>query len=92
VATDGGELVYYVGQTERNFAARMLEHFKEHASGGYHLYRPEDLVRGVKTMVWPGRYDVDRKTTAEEFLESYGSLEAHRRFSQVVHLPGSTIG
>lgn len=74
IAVDNTDLIYYVGQTQRSFTARMLEHFKEHASGGYHLYKPEDFVIGVKTVVWPGRYDVERKTTVEEFLQSYHSL------------------
>lgn len=73
------ELVYYVGKTQRNFSVRMLEHFKEHASGGYHLYKPEDFVRGQKTLVWPGRYDMKMKTTVEAFLKRYDSLWSYIR-------------
>ena len=56
VQIDEGELVYYVGQTGRSFSQRMIEHFKEHMSGGYHLYEPDQFSRGQKVLLWPGRY------------------------------------
>ena len=51
-----GHLVYYVGETGRAFRVRMLEHYKEHASGMYHLYDPERFAKGEKIFLWPGRY------------------------------------
>ena len=68
------ELIYYVGETGRSFSIRMLEHFKEHMSGAYHLYQPDEFRHGGKVMVWPGRFDTERKTTIAEFLENYSIL------------------
>ena len=48
VSIEQGELIYYVGQTGRAFSLRMLEHFREHCSGGYHLYSPEQFAKGLK--------------------------------------------
>ena len=70
----GGDLVYYVGETGRQFSKRMLEHFQEHMSGGYHLYEPGEFRRGNKVMLWPGRYDPAWRTTAGEFLERFRVL------------------
>lgn len=74
VETELGELVYYVGQTGRSFSVRMAEHFKEHFSGGYHLYSPGEFVKGTKNLLWPGRYDPERKTTVAEFVQNYDAL------------------
>jgi len=68
-------MIYYVGETGRSFSVRMLEHFKEHMSGGYHLYKPEEYKHGIKVMLWPGRYDPERKTTVAEFLQNFSILE-----------------
>jgi hypothetical protein len=78
-----GELIYYVGETGRTFSVRMLEHFKEHMSGGYHLYKPVEFACGIKVPLWPGRYDRDRKTVAE-FLQSYSVL--HGPIEELVRL------
>ena len=69
-----GELIYYVGQTGRSFRTRMLEHFKEHMSGGYHLYEPDAFACGEKVMLWPGWYDSERKTTVLEFIDMFSEL------------------
>ena len=74
VKTSIGELVYYVGETGRNFSIRMYEHFQEHMSGGYHLYNPEQFIRGNRDCIWPGRYERERKTTVTEFMESYSKF------------------
>jgi hypothetical protein len=68
VSLPDGELIYYVGETGRSFAQRMLEHFKEHSSGGYHLCSPEPFARGEKIPLWPGRFDPDSKTSVADFL------------------------
>ncbi len=69
-----GELVYYVGETGRKFSVRMLEHFREHMSGGYHLYEPMEFVKGHKVPLWPGRYDPVYKTTVTGFLQRFARL------------------
>jgi hypothetical protein len=74
VPTSMGYLVYYVGQTGRSFRDRFLEHYKEHAAGLYHLYVPEDFIKGRKTEIWPGRYDRDRRKSLLDCISNYGSL------------------
>jgi len=69
-----GELIYYVGETGRSFRTRMLEHFREHMSGEYHLYEPDAFACGKKVMLWPGRYDPERKTTVPEFIDVFSEL------------------
>lgn len=69
-----GHLVYYVGETGRAFRVRMLEHYKEHASGMYHLYDPERFAKGEKISLWPGRYDVGERKTALECIVAYPHL------------------
>jgi len=68
------ELIYYVGQTGRSFSTRMQEHFTEHASGGYHLYDPEEFQRGIRKTVWYGRYDARQRTTISQFLKDFDRL------------------
>jgi hypothetical protein len=52
----------------------MMEHFREHMSGGYHLNEPQALLQGKRKMLWPGRYDKIHKTTIAEFLDSFLGL------------------
>jgi hypothetical protein len=74
VRLDEGELVYYVGETGRSFAQRMLEHFREHMSGGYHLYEPHEFSRGRKALLWPGRYGPDKEPSLSVFIQRFQSL------------------
>ena len=74
VQLDEGELVYYVGHTGRSFAQRMLEHFREHMSGGYHLYEPQEFSRGRKDLLWPGRYGPDREPYLSVFIQHFPNL------------------
>jgi hypothetical protein len=69
-----GELVYYVGETGRNFAQRMLEHFKEHMSGGYHLYEPQEFSQGRKVLLWPGRYGPGKESSLAVFMQRFQEL------------------
>ena len=69
-----GELIYYVGQTGRSFASRMLEHFAEHASGGYELCDPELFRQGKREVIWPGRYGPARELSVRKFLGEYERL------------------
>ena len=74
VHIEEGELVYYVGQTGRSFSQRMIEHFKEHMSGGYHLYEPAQFSRGQKDLLWPGRYGPDREPSLSVFVQRFRNL------------------
>lgn len=74
VPFENEELVYYVGQTGRGFAQRMLEHFREHMSGGYHLYEPHEFCRGRKVLLWPGRYGADKELSLAVFLQKFQGL------------------
>lgn len=66
VPQQDGHFVYYVGETGRSFAVRLLEHYKEHATCMYHVYSPAEFGRGEKVALWPGRYDpTDRKSITE---------------------------
>lgn len=56
VETSIGELVYYVGETGRSFAARMQEHLVQQLAGMYHIYEPEPFRNGVKQALWTGGY------------------------------------
>jgi len=69
-----GQLVYYVGVSGRKFSVRMMEHFREHMSGSYHLNEPQALVQGKKVMLWPGRYDPDKKVTVDDFIDAFPNL------------------
>ncbi|MGB8951719.1 MAG: hypothetical protein WCC06_03525 [Candidatus Aminicenantales bacterium] len=68
ISVEGSELVYYVGETGRDFETRMLEHFREHCSGGYHIYSPSEFRHGMKIPLWPGRYDPAERTTVADFV------------------------
>lgn len=52
----------------------MLEHYKEHASGMYHLYDPERFAKGEKIFLWPGRYDAGERKTALEYVVAFPHL------------------
>lgn len=69
-----GELVYYVGETGRSFRERMLEHFREHMSGGYHVYEPDAFRQGRKDLLWPGRFGPTGERSLRRFLGCYPDL------------------
>ena len=69
-----GELIYYVGITERSFKKRMEEHFKEHCAGAYHLNEPEALRNGTRKCLWPGFYDRKDKKGIADIVEIYGAF------------------
>jgi hypothetical protein len=74
VHLDQGELVYYVGETGRSFRDRMSEHFREHMSGGYHLYEPSAFREGRKDLLWPGRFGPTGERSVRVFLERFPEL------------------
>jgi hypothetical protein len=74
VQLEAGELIYYVGETGRSFSQRMLEHFGEHMSGGYHLYEPHEFSCGRKILLWPGSYGPTKETSLVKFFQQFQSL------------------
>ena len=74
VPQEEGSLIYYVGETGREFKIRLLEHFQEHFSGCYHLYEPTSLSKGNKVCLWPGKYDKSFKFSIGSFLERVTEL------------------
>jgi len=69
-----GYLIYYVGETGREFRVRLCEHYKEHASAMYHIYSPAEFAHGEKRLLWPGRYDSTNRKSARECIENYARL------------------
>ena len=65
VPQDTDSLIHYVGQTGRSFAARMQEHYKEHAAGFYSLYDVPSLRRGERKLLWPGMFRKPRPSPSE---------------------------
>jgi len=69
-------LTYYVGETGRSFATRIMEHTRDYLSGFYRVYDPLQFAGGKKKFVWggmwkPGRRDPHRML---EFLNRYAEL------------------
>src|SRR6266498_939179 len=52
VQLEEGELVYYVGKTNRSFSQRMKEHFEKHLAGFYHVYSPAEFRKGERKPMW----------------------------------------
>jgi len=71
-----GHLIYYVGETERSFEVRLLEHYKEHATCMYHLYSPAEFARGEKVVMWPGRYDSADRKSIKECIAQYAKFSS----------------
>jgi hypothetical protein len=69
-----GHRIYYVGETGRNFATRLLEHYKEHAAAMYHVYSPAEFARGEKVALWPGCFDTANRKSAKECILNYSQL------------------
>ena len=68
VPQDDHELICYVGQTGRAFGKRMVEHYKEHASGFYHLNSVPEFQRGVRVALWPGLWDSNNRATVPDCI------------------------
>lgn len=80
---ENGELVYYVGKTNRSFSQRMREHFKEHLAGFYHVYSPEEFRKGERNPepVWRGMYLRHRTPAIVELAKIYPTIS-----SQIIEL------
>lgn len=74
VRATNGYLIWYVGETGREFKLRLLEHYQEHAAGMYHLYEPGSLAFGSKVEIWPGRYDSANRKSIAECIAAFPSL------------------
>jgi hypothetical protein len=74
---DMGHLIYYVGETERSFRARLFEHYIQHAAGTYHVYSSQEFARGEKVQVWPGRFDRSCRKFEKETILAYHELSQH---------------
>lgn len=69
-----GELIYYVGITNRTFAQRSKEHFKEHFAGFYHLCSPTEFSQGEKIHLWNGMYGSTSEKSLTKFVNRYKEL------------------
>jgi hypothetical protein len=76
VSLPQGHLIYYIGETGRSFATRMLEHYKEHASGFYHVYSPAEFANGRKVPLWPGRGGKSDRKSVVECMRQYAQLSS----------------
>ncbi|MDD3827861.1 MAG: hypothetical protein PHY79_17995 [Anaerolineae bacterium] len=52
----------------------MCEHFREHMSGGYHLYESEAFRQGRKDLLWPGRFGPTGERSLNRFLNCFLEL------------------
>jgi hypothetical protein len=75
-----GHLIYYVGETGRDFGTRLLEHYLQHAAGMYHIYSSAEFAQGEKVCLWPGRYDVADRRSLRECVVNYPQIasEVHQ--------------
>ncbi|MBI4635382.1 MAG: GIY-YIG nuclease family protein [Candidatus Rokubacteria bacterium] len=68
VGTTDGDLVYYVGETGREFGIRLTEHLKDQLAGMYHIYDPAAFVHGVKEPLWGGMFGKSHEGSLSEFV------------------------
>lgn len=74
IEVEEGELVYYVGKTNRHFSKRLLEHFKEHLAGFYHINSPDDLKKGKRVSLWDGMYLRYKSPKPDELFKIYPTI------------------
>jgi hypothetical protein len=74
VKIDEGELVYYVGKTNRNFSRRMREHLKEHLAGFYYVNSPLEFAKGIKNPLWKGMYGRRNSPTPIDLVKIYPTI------------------
>ena len=68
VPTPSGELVFYVGETGRDFATRLTEHLRDQLAGIYRIYDPEHFARGHKKLLWGGMLGKLREPSLSDFI------------------------
>ncbi|MBI3151809.1 MAG: hypothetical protein HYZ21_06730 [Chloroflexi bacterium] len=81
VEIEDGELVYYVGKTNRHYSQRMLEHFKEHLAGFYHINSLEEFKSGKRASLWNGMYLRHKSPKPAELFKIYPTIS-----SQIIDL------
>jgi hypothetical protein len=67
--TNGGEFIYYVGETGKSFSKRMIEHLKEYLSGHYRILDPVELAKGNKVVLWRGMFMKGPKPDITDFVQ-----------------------
>ena len=67
-------LTHYVGETERTFCKRLLEHAKEFLSGAYNVYDPDLFLEGKKEPLWEGMWGSRPEKKIGVFLDKYPEL------------------
>ena len=89
-----GYRVFYVGQTEKGFAERHHQHFKEYFGGGYSIYEPGAFAEGRLECLYHGfAYRKPFWKNAIEFNQRIQNLIeplfAHLRLMQlfIAHVP-----
>jgi len=65
------ELIYYIGETGRNFEIRMVEHIQNYLSGEYGINEPEEMKKGHRERIWEGLW---RGAKFEVFISRYKEL------------------
>ncbi len=68
--------VYYVGETGKDFATRLLQHVQSYLNGFYRVFDPDEFVKGNKILIWGGMWKVDRKEQKNicDFLKRQSEL------------------
>lgn len=74
IKLEDGELVYYVGETNRPFSQRMKEHFEEHLAGFYHINSPVEFREGERKPIWNGMYLRHKTPSISELAKIYPTL------------------
>jgi len=71
-------LTYYVGETGRSFAKRIVEHTRNYLHGLYRVYDPDQFAEGKKKLVWGGMWKPGTKgpDVMLEFLNRYSELSS----------------
>jgi len=71
-----GYLTYYVGETGRPFATRLIEHARYYLHGLYRIFDPRQFAEGKKELVWGGMWKPGTKGPRRmlEFLNRYSEL------------------
>jgi hypothetical protein len=77
IKIEDGELVYYVGKTNRYFSQRMREHFKEHFAGFYHVNLPSEFKRGERIPLWDGMYLRYKSPRPDDLAKIYPTISSH---------------
>lgn len=65
------ELIYYIGETGRNFEIRMVEHIQNYLSGEYGINEPKKMKKGHRERIWEGLW---RGAKFEVFISLYKEL------------------